>query len=290
MLSVRAQSGVEPELWIVDNASTDGSADMVAREFPEAHLVRSDANVGFARANNLALARASGEILLLLNPDTELPERALEALMAAFERNPRAGAVGLALMGASGAPQPSTHAFPSLTNQAIEAFGLRRVALALGIGTTAEAPVPRGGEGQVDWVNGACMAISRAAYQAVGGLDETRFMYGEEMDWSWRARQRGFTTVHTESSHVLHRGGASGESQAGPLFVTNLESRISFLRRHRGAWRAAIAREILTTGAALRLAIWSLRSWLEGSHGARRTRDQVERFRSVLAWRFGGLR
>jgi GT2 family glycosyltransferase len=290
LTSIGAQDGLETETWVVDNASTDGSADMVAREFPQAHLIRNSANVGFARANNQALPRASGEILLLLNPDTELPGKALTTLSGAFQRHPEAGAVGLALEDSDGRAQPPSYAFPGLWNLAIETIGLGAVAIRLGVGTPAGAPAPSGGEGAVDWVNGACMGISRAAYERVGGLDESRFMYGEEMDWSWRARGMGFTTVFCGKVPVLHHVAASGIGREGTLFVHNIDARIGFLRRYRGAWRAAIAREILTAGAAARLAVWTLRALLEGSRRARRTQDQVERFRSVLAWRLRGAR
>ena len=286
--SVRTQQGVTVETWVVDNASPDGSADMVASEFPEARLIRNAENVGFARANNQALRQAMGEILLLLNPDTELSPRALAVLPEVFARHPRAGAVGLALRNLDGSPQPSCHAFPGVWNQALESLGLRGPSLALGIGTPMAAPVPRGGEGEVDWVSGACMAISRAARNRVGGLEESLFLYGEEMDWSWRARAVGFTTVYSNAATVMHHVGASGVGLRGPLFVHNLQARLWFLRRHRGAWRAALARELIVLGSWLRLIHWRARARAEGAQPAPHTRDQLERFQAVLDWRRGG--
>lgn len=282
------QRGVEPEIWVVDNASTDGSPEMVAREFPSVHLIRNPENVGFARANNLALARATADYLALLNPDTELPAEALAAAVGVFSRHPRAGVVGLALDNADGSPQPSCHAFPGVLNLTLEATGLHRPLLRLGWGTPTAAPIPPGGEGVVDWVSGACFILSRAAYERVGGLDERLFLYGEEPDYCWRARAAGFTTVHSEVARVLHHGGASGAGLRGPLFVRNLEARLLFLRTHRGAWRAALAREIMTAGSVLRLVFWWLRSRLEGRAEVRaQSRGQVERFAAVLQWRFG---
>jgi hypothetical protein len=287
LASVRDQEGPEHDCWVVDNASPDGSADMVRQEFPEANLIANEANVGFARANNQALARATGNVLLLLNPDTEMPPGTLAAFVEVFERRPKAGAAGIALRGADGRPQASCHAFPGVLNQILEALGLGRAFLGFGIGTTSEAPWPPGGAGEVDWVNGACMALRREAYQEVGGLDESRFMYGEEMDWSWRARARGWSTVFVPAPAVLHLGGASGTGLVGRLFVLNLESRLQFLRRYRGAWRATISREILVLASVLRWCYWRLRALL-GAAGASRTRDQLERFGAVLRWRFGG--
>ena len=289
LASVQAQKGVELETFVVDNASTDGSAEMVAREFPDVKLTANTDNRGFARANNQALARASGDVLLLLNPDTELPAGALKALVDVFARHPRAGVVGLALHNADGSLQRSCHAFPGLRNMALEASGLHGIALRLGIGTPYQAPPPRGGEGEVDWVGGACMALSRAAYQEVGGLDADSFMYGEEMDWSWRARQKGFTTIHSPVVSVLHHGEASGAGRRGELSVHNAISRQRFLARHRGAWRAAVARELIALGSVLRLMYWEPRAAWERANGGLHalTRDRLERFRAILSWRSG---
>lgn len=287
--SLRGQDGVEVETFVVDNASRDGSATMVATEFPEVRLIANADNRGFARANNQALAMATGEVLLLLNPDTVMPRGGLASLVAVFARHPRAGCAGLALRNPDGSPQRSCHAYPGLLNMLLEATALHRVALRLGVGTPYQAPVPRTGEGPVDWVGGACMALSRAAYTAVGGLDETSFMYGEEMDWSWRARRLGFTTVSSSSAVVLHHGEASGAGRRGELYVHNAISRDRFLRRWRGAWRANLAREITTLGALLRLAYWIPRAALERRRGgaSTRTKDQLERFRAIVAWRRG---
>lgn len=289
LASVRGQTGVEAEVFVVDNDSRDGSADLVAAEFPEARLIRNSDNRGFARANNQALALVTGDVLLLLNPDTELPPGGLAALVGVFARHSRAGAVGLALCNTDGSPQRACHAFPGLFNMLLEATALHRAALAFGIGTPHEAPPPRGGEGAVDWVGGACMALSRAAYEAVGGLDEESFMYGEEMDWSWRARRLGFQTVFSNAAVVRHHGEASGAGRRGELSMHNAISRDRFMRRYRGAWRATIAREITALGALLRLLYWAPRAAWERRRGglAGRTSDQLERFRAILAWRGG---
>ena len=280
--------GVEVETWVVDNASSDGSAEMVAERFPEVHLVRNGSNVGFATANNQALRQATGDWLLLLNPDTELPAGALAELVQVFGRHPGAGAVGLALRNADGSPQPSCLAFPGLWNQVLESAGLNRLAMTLGHGTPSAAPLPPGGEGEVDWVSGACFALSRPAFDAVGGLDESLFMYGEEMDWCWRARRAGFPTVWSNVAVVLHHGGASGVGLRGPAFAMNLQSRLAFLQRHRGAGRAFAARCILLGGALLRLAWWSARAALERPIRPW-TRDQLERFRWAVV-RLAGVR
>lgn len=284
LTSLRESHGAEFETIVVDNASTDGSAAMVAEEFPEARLIRNDRNPGFARANNQALAIAHGDPILLLNPDTRVPPGALSALVQVFQRHPRAGCVGFALSNPDGTSQPSCHAFPGVANLALESSGLHHAALRLGLGTPTAAPVPAGGEGEVDWVSGACFAISRVAYEQVGGLEPSLFMYGEEADWCWRAHQAGFSTVYSDTTRVIHHGGASGVGYRGELFVRNIEARLAFLSRHRGRLQAVVAREIMTLGAFIRLAYWGPRHWLTPNHA--RATEQVQRFSAVLRWRW----
>ncbi len=292
LATVAAQEGVEVETWVVDNASEDGSGGRVKSAYPSVRLICNSENLGFARANNQALAQARGDFLALLNPDTELPENALATVAEVFNRHSRAGAVGLALLNTDGSPQPSCHSFPGVMNLALEATGLHRLAILFRIGSPTVAPVPRGGEGPVDWVSGACLTLRREAYSRVGGLNEDLFMYGEEMDWSWRARLQGFETVFSSAARVVHHGGASGEGLRGELFVRNVEARLAFLRKYRGEWCAALTREFMVVGSALRLAYWNARAAAEIAAGdvQPRTCDQVERFRAIMAWRRGAGR
>jgi GT2 family glycosyltransferase len=287
LATVRAQRGVAHGVWVLDNASSDGSADMVAAEFPEVHLIRNHENVGFARANNALMALAGGDLLALVNPDTELPPDALATVVGVFSRHSRAGVVALALDNTDGSPQPSCLAFPDPLNLLVESLGLHRLLVRVGFGVPSLAPDPRGGEGPVPWVSGAFFVIHRAAYQKVGGLDETLFMYGEEMEWCWRARRAGFEVVWSDRCRVLHHRGGSGGGALGPLFVMSIEGRLAFVRRHGGAFAAALGREFMTFGAALRLGYWRLRAWRQGAQRSAIVRAQLERFGAVLAWRRG---
>jgi GT2 family glycosyltransferase len=283
--SVRSQGGAVAECWVFDNASEDGSADMVAAEFPEVKLVRSSENIGFARANNRVMQASDAAVFALVNPDVELSPGALRTAAAELARDPGAGVLGVALANADGSSQPSRFAFPGVWNQGVEALGFHRLAARLGVASVSIGPERPDHTGAAPWVSGACMLVTRKLVQATGGFSESFFMYGEEMEWCWRAHAAGFRVLHTTKARVLHHGGASGAGARGPLFVKNVEGRLAFLRTHRGAWRAAIARELVTLGAALRLGYWQLRAAVEGGQPRAHTREQLERFGAVVAWR-----
>jgi len=285
--SVRAQGDVVADCWVFDNASSDGSADMVAAEFPEMRLVRSRENLGFGRANNRVMRESGAGVFALVNPDVELSAGSLRTALGELAREPRAGVLGVSLANPDGSPQPSRFAFPGLGNQALEALGLHRLAARLGVATPSVGPERAHHTGPAPWVSGACMLVTRELFQRSGGFDEDFFLYGEEMEWCWRAHATGFGVRHTTQVRVLHHGGASGADQLGAVFVRNLEGRLEFLRRHRGAWRAAITRELFTLGSLLRFGYWRLRALLAGGHPSERTRAQLERFGAVWAWRTG---
>src|SRR5262245_52084647 len=254
--SERAQGDVVAECWVFDNASSDGSADMVASRFPEVKLIRSGENIGFGRANNRVMRESGASVLALVNPDVELARASLRRGAEALGGDPRAGVLGVALANADGSPQASRFAFPGVWNQALEAVGGHHAAARLGLASPSAGPERPDHTGPAPWVSGACMLVTRELFQRTGGFSEDFFLYGEEMEWCWRAHQAGFGVLHTTKARVLHHGGASGADRIGELYVRNLEGRLAFLRRHRGGWRAAITRELFAFGAIMRLGYW----------------------------------
>src|SRR4249920_1177895 len=138
--SVRAQGDVVANCWVLDNASGDGSADMVAAEFPEMRLLRSSENLGFGRANNRVMRGSGAGAFALVNPDVELAEGSLRVALAELSLEPRAGVLGVSLANPDGSPQPSRFAFPGVGNQALEALGLHRLAARLGFTSPSAGP------------------------------------------------------------------------------------------------------------------------------------------------------
>ena len=191
------------EILVIDNASTDGSPQLVARDFPEVQLIVNEINVGFARANNQGLAIARGRYILLLNSDTIVSAVALTELVKFMEARSEAGVCSPRLLGSNGIPQP--YAFgrdPSLTYLLVRGFSL--LVLKRYLHNWAIQHIQA-----VDWVSAACMMIRRQVIEQVGGLDENIFMYFEDNDWCLRIRHAGWKIYYNPDVSVTHLSGQS---------------------------------------------------------------------------------
>lgn len=205
--SVLANTGrMSSEVIVVDNASADGTAEAVRRDFPSVRLIANDANLGFAKANNIAFRSTAARYVLLLNPDAELLQPdTLQRLADYMDRNPDVGAAGCMLLDVDGrwqtsagySPSPATIVanslfLPQLTNNAVKGLCLMRPA--------ANAPESI----EVDWVSGACMFVRRRAIDEAGLLDESYFMYGEDIEWAHRIANAGWRITHLPGIRVQH--------------------------------------------------------------------------------------
>lgn len=205
--SVLASAGAGAmEVIVVDNCSRDESAEMVEREFPGVQLIRSPRNGGFAFGNNLGLRVARGRYLLLLNPDTSVPPDALATLLSFMEANPQAGVCGPRLVRADGSLDLACRrSFPTPAVSFYRIAGLsklfpnsRRFAR-YNLTYLDEHELT-----EVDSVVGACMLVRRTAVDQAGLLDEAFFMYGEDLDWAFRIKQRGWKIYYNPAATVLH--------------------------------------------------------------------------------------
>lgn len=207
---------LQVEVLVVDNASKDGSADMVAREVPWATVIRSPRNGGFAYGNNQALAVAQGDAILLLNPDTLMPLGGIAALVDRLAAHPEAGIVGPKLLRPDGTMHLACRrSFPTPAVAFYRLSGLSRLF----------PRDPRFGRynltyldpdlaTEVDSVCGACLLVRRTVVEQIGGLDERFFMYGEDLDWCLRAHQAGWTVRYEPAVVVQHQHGAASRKRA----------------------------------------------------------------------------
>jgi GT2 family glycosyltransferase len=220
------------ELIIVDNLSTDGSADAIAAEFPWARLIRSEKNLGFAGGNNLAAKEARGEYLLLLNPDTEVLDRAIERLLAFARRVPDAKIWGGRTLFKDGRLNPaSCWSRPSAWSLFCIATGLAKVFRRSDLfNPEAFGGWDRSTERQVDIVSGCFLLLERSTWEALGGFDPAFFMYGEEADMCLRAHRLGAKPRVTPEATIVHYGGASEKARADKLVRLFKAKRLLFER------------------------------------------------------------
>lgn len=201
--SLVAAGGYISKTIVVDNASTDGSSEMVVRGFPQVKLIRNSANMGFSAASNQGIHASTGRYVLLLNSDTIVPEGALEELACFVDDHPEIGACGPRLVRPDGTPQP--YAFGSdPTPGYLLARGLNRLLLHRYLHDWATDTVQ-----EVDWVSGACLMVRREAIAQAGLLDENIFMYFEDNDWCLRIRQCGWKVYYNPQVSIIHIGGQS---------------------------------------------------------------------------------
>ncbi|MBC7187554.1 MAG: glycosyltransferase family 2 protein [Calditrichaeota bacterium] len=253
--------GIEVEVIVVDNASSDGSVGLVSGQFPQVRIVQNSTNVGFARAVNQGLRLAQGDYLLMLNSDTELKPGALLHCLEFLEKHTKAGAVGCRLINPDGSLQPSCESFMSFAGILWEALLLDKLfphSRLFGRMHLTYFTYDR--LEQVDYVKGAFLMTRRATIDDVGLLDERFFFYGEEQDWCYRAKQKGWEVWFTPEATVVHYGGGSGDPVAPRIFVQLHKSRYLFYQKHHQPLSSALARIVLAAGSLLRVAGW----WLFG--------------------------
>ena len=239
---------------VLDNASTDGSAEAIAATFPQVELIRSDENLGFARANNVVAAAVRSEWLLLLNPDTECHDGAVDNLMAFARVNPHAGIYGgrtvfpdgrlniascwnrITLWSVFCAAVGLTAAFPRNALFDLEAMGSWQ----------------RDTVREVDIVVGCFLLIRRDLWSQLGGFNLRYFMYGEEADLCLRARRLGYRPMITPDAQIMHLVGAASVSKAGKrLLVT--KARVSLIRDHWPRWLVPLGFGLMWLWGALRI-------------------------------------
>lgn len=250
LASVRDETMISHEVWVVDNGSTDGSQQMVREEFPDAHLIANADNLGFAAANNQAFPLCPGEYVLLLNSDTVVLDGALDKMVAHMHAHRHVGALGCKLLNGDGSLQPSAHNFYSTLGSLVEN---RLMTMAWGKRyphTPFLAFFDHSVARRVDWVCGAVLMVRRDVLREVGMLDDSFFMYGEEIDWQMRMRKAGHQVWFTPSARIVHYGGGSSRNAVTQMKKMELENRARFVAKHYPPASQALYRAKAAAGVA----------------------------------------
>ncbi|MEO8737582.1 MAG: glycosyltransferase family 2 protein [Edaphobacter sp.] len=244
------------EVLVVDNASFDGIAEMLASEFPQVTFIQCEHNIGFAAANNLALARSHGRNILFLNPDTEILGDAIQTLVSALELLPEAGMVGARLLNSNLSLQTTcVTSAPGLLNQALNSHLLRtafpkwKLWGMRALFENSKSPM------QVEAISGACMLARRSVLDRVGAFSTQYFMYAEDMDLCVKVTQAGLAIYYVPEAFIIHHAGGSSsmrqESDFSSLMVR--QSLMRFFMLHRGRTYASLYRTSLVFASAFRI-------------------------------------
>jgi N-acetylglucosaminyl-diphospho-decaprenol L-rhamnosyltransferase len=249
-------SDLTGHIWVIDNASPDDSAEMVAERFPQATLIAQDTNVGFAAATNVGIRAALAQdvaprYLMLLNPDTIVRRGALSALIAFMDETPSAGAAGARLFFGDGSFQHSAFRFPSLSMAFLDFWMINHRLLDSWLnGRYARRLYESGEPFAIDHPLGAAMCIRREALENVGPLDEGFFMYCEEIDWCLRARHAGWEILCVPKAVITHLEGRSAAAFRERMLIELWRSRFRLFGKHYGRLYRLLAGLIVRAGMA----------------------------------------
>jgi hypothetical protein len=262
--AIQAAQSLAAEFIVVDNASADGSADMVATEFPEVSLVRSDRNLGFSGGNNLGLRVARGRYVLLLNPDVVVHPQSLVVLVAYLDEHDDVGAAGGRIINRDGTTDRSSRrGFPSPSAAFYRMVGLSYIFPRSQRFGRYNISVGRDDEQcNVEALSGCFIAVRRAVIERVGGLDESFFMYGEDLDWCYRIRSAGWKIAYVPNAEIIHFRGESTRSitRIRQLFLFHQAMHI-FVRKHLAPTRIPLLIWLIEIGIVVRggaITLWRL--------------------------------
>lgn len=248
----KSAAGIDVEIIVLDNQSTDGSLEYLGSRFPEVRFIENDTNLGFARACNKGLSYSRGEYVLFLNPDTLLAENTLEVCLRFFEYQKDAGATGVKMLDGSGKfLKESKRSFPSPMTSFYKLFGLARIFPKSKIFNRYYAGyLDKNKNHEIDVLAGAFMMIRKEVLDKIGGFDEKFFMYGEDIDLSYRIQKSGYKNYYLAETEIIHFKGEStrrGSLNYVRMFYTAMSI---FVKKHYGGTKAGLF------NAALHIAIW----------------------------------
>ena len=266
---------LEAEIIVVDNASEDGSADMVAADFPQAILIRNAENRGFAAANNQGMDIARGRHILLLNSDTLVHGDVLAASVAWLDAHEDVGAMGCRVMNTDGTEQINNTIFPTFGRMLMGLSGLAKLpgmrgTFAIGVGPAREVEV----------IAGCYLMVRRRVIEQVGMLDEAFFFFGEETDWGKRMRDAGWKLMLAPVGEITHFGGGSVKKLNHRRDVLLSEATVRLQRKHGGLVAGIAAFVLITAFNSSRAIFWSLLALFRRQG---RAPERARHFRAVTA-------
>ncbi len=261
LVSLLAEKGASYEVIVVDNASADGSAKMVGAEFPSVTLIANDANSGFAKGSNLGIAASGGRYVLLLNPDSAVQPGFISELVAFGDAHPEYGIFGPKVLNPDGSLQYSCRRFPTLAagffrNTILGKYFPHNTYLMDYLMANWDHNDVR----EVDWVSGCALTVRREVLNDIGALDERFYMYVEDVDFAYRAKQKGYKVAYNPSAVVVHARGKSSDKTPNRMIVEFHKSMYRFYKKHYAKNWSLLTRAIVPIGLIARAAFFIARN------------------------------
>lgn len=277
-------SGIDGRVLVVDNASRDGSPEMVRKEFRGAILIANDQNLGFAKANNQALEQSTGEMVLFLNPDTVVQSGMVQALARHLDENEKVGAVGPRVVNPDQSMQRSASPFPTLGREAWRLFHLDRM---IPFSEYPERFFRRGEAQKADVLLGACILARGSVLAEVGRFDERFFVYSEEVDLCMRIWRAGWEIHWLPDAGLVHYGGASTQQVSDEMFLKLYRNKVQLFRKYHGEIYTQAYKAVLHLAASIRI-LFSRLLRFPGASRVERLRKREAQYQMLLD-RLAGL-
>jgi len=280
-----ARSQLLGEVIVVDNASDDGSPEMVSELFPEVHVIRNRENVGFSAGNNQAIKVASGKYILILNNDTVLLPASLQAMIGYMDSHPEVGLAGPKLLNPDGTIQQGAHRrLPRLADTVMQLFWVHHIwpgnpiaKRAWHLDEALKEPCP------LEQVAGCCMLLRREVIASVGAFDEDFYYFYEDVDLCHRIQKSGYKAVYLPESEVMHHGGGTfrtiGFGDKACMLTAGL---LRYYKKHKGRNQFLILKGIMFLALAIRLPLVTILSLSPGRQTRRRWRDAPASYLRIM--------
>lgn len=258
-------NGITFEVIYVDNASQDGSIEMVKEHFPETIIISNTTNKGFVKANNQGFEIAKGRYVLLLNSDTVILDNAIARTVAFADAHPEAAAAGCRILNPDRTLQPVTcFMFPSILNMILSSLYLYKIfPKNKFFGRELMTWWDKNEISEVDVVTGCYMLVRREAMEQVGVLDERYFIYAEETDWCYRFKESGWKVLFTPEAEIIHYGGQTTKKVAAKFRLQFSGSILIFMKLHRNIFSFLFARLLMTFFLFVRIPYWLLKAAID---------------------------
>lgn len=275
------------QIIVVDNASSDGTESLVHEKFPQVMLIQSGSNVGFAKGNNLGIRKSTGKYLFLINSDVHVLPGCLRKMVDFMEEHPDIGMLGPQMLDRQCRVARSAMRFPTVWNVFLRALALERVFKRSRLfGGYLMSDFPHDRIADVEVLNGWFWMIRRQSLDQVGLLDESFFMYSEDIDWCKRFRENGWRLVFFPRAQAIHYGGASSTNAPVRFYLEKLKASNQYFRKHHGRLSLFLYRVAIVLHESLRLCAY-LASYVLQKPSRAQAGYKIRRSAAGLAWMFG---